>query len=547
MNEPITASTEKPTLRIAGRISLLLVIIGFFLPIFFNTTGFGFLNIILKSGNINIVNITIFVFFISTLLGGLLLIPLVMKRELNLVYDWITLVVSILCCVFLTIVITGVISDSVSDVIILRLLTGDKINLQFGGYLIFIGLVVSLITLSIYTLSLILPPHIKTLIKNNIRNYSMFIMLALIMIIFIPLTGGNNWNERNITNIFFQYSYVLILAVGMVMVIIVQGIDLSVGSVCALVGALSTMIYNTGAGTFVTLIAALLMGGAVGAYQGAWVAYGRLPSFIVTLSGMQLFRGLTYLITKVTPVNPHDTGYSLLATGTLDEIMKFQKIGPYYPTSIIVAIVLLVIFFVSEFYARNKKIKNEFEISSLPLFITKLVLISFLILGLAERFARYRGLPIVALILGITIFLFHFILNNTVLGRYIYAVGGNPRSAKLSGINSELVTFIVFCFMGIMTGLAAVVSTGYMNSALPQAGNLFELDAIAACYIGGVSAGGGIGSVIGVIVGGFVMSSINNGMSLMNLGTHYQYVVRALILLFAVFFDVYSRRKAGLS
>jgi len=387
----------------------------------------------------------------------------------------------------------------------------------------------------------------KTLVKNNIRNYSMFIMLALIMIIFIPLTNGTNWSPRNFTNIFFQYSYVLILAVGMVMVIIVQGIDLSVGSVCAFVGALSAMVYNTGAGTFVALIAALLMGAAVGAYQGAWVAYGRMPSFIVTLSGMQLFRGLTYLVTKVTPIGFHDDGYSLLATGTFDEIMGLPQIGPYYPASLVLAVILLAIFFVTEFISRNKKINNEFEVSGLPVFITKLVLISILILGLADRFARYRGLPIVALILGITIFVFHFILNNTVLGRYIYAVGGNPRSAKLSGINSELVTFIVFVFMGVMTGLAAVVSTGYMNSALPQAGNLFELDAIAACYIGGVSAGGGIGSVIGVIVGGFVMSSINNGMVLMNLGTHYQYVVRALILLFAVFFDVYTRKKAGLS
>jgi putative multiple sugar transport system permease protein len=374
----------------------------------------------------------------------------------------------------------------------------------------------------------------------------MFIMLALIMIIFVPLTNGNNWSPRNFTNIFFQYSYVLILAIGMVMVIIVQGIDLSVGSVCALVGALSAMVYNSGAGTFVTLLAALIMGAAVGAYQGAWVAYGKMPAFIVTLSGMQLFRGLTYLVTKVNPISLKDTGYSLLATGTLDEIMKLKKIGPYFPMSLIIAIVLLLVFYFTEFFSRKKKIANEFEVIQLPLFVAKLVLISLLTLGLADRFARYRGLPIVAIVLGISVFAFHFILNNTVLGRYIYAVGGNPRSAKLSGINSELVTFIVFCFMGVMTGLAAVVSTGYMNSALPQAGNLFELDAIAACYIGGVSAGGGIGSVIGVIVGGFVMSSINNGMSLMNLGTHYQYVVRALILLFAVFFDVYTRRKAGL-
>jgi len=392
----------------------------------------------------------------------------------------------------------------------------------------------------------VITSDIKTLIKNNIRNYSMFIMLILILIIFAPLTNGNNWSPRNFTNIFFQYSYVLILAIGMVMVIIVQGIDLSVGSVCAFIGALTAMVYNTGVGIPVTLLSALIMGAAVGAYQGAWVAYAKLPAFIVTLSGMLLFRGLTYIVTRVNPISLKDKGYSLLATGILDEVLDVQKIGPYYPMAFVVAFFLLIIFFVTEFISRRKKIANEFEVAPLALFIVKLVLVSILILGLADRFARFRGLPIVALILGITVFIFHFILNNTVLGRYIYAVGGNPRSAKLSGINSELVTFIVFCFMGTMTGLAAVVSTGYMNSALPQAGQLFELDAIAACYIGGVSAGGGIGSVVGVIVGGFVMSSINNGMSLMNLGTHYQYVVRALILLFAVFFDVYTRRKSGL-
>jgi len=386
----------------------------------------------------------------------------------------------------------------------------------------------------------------KTLIKNNIRNYSMFIMLALIMIIFAPLTNGNNWTPRNFTNIFFQNSYVLILATGMVQVIIIQGIDLSVGSVCAFVGALSAMVYNTGVGMPVALLAALVMGLGIGAFQGAWVAYAKMPAFIVTLAGMLLFRGLTYIVTKVNPVSLKDTGYSHLSTGTLDEVFNVGQIGPYFPMALILAVLVLVVFYIAEFFGRRKKIANEFEVSPLPVFIGKLVIISLLVLGLADRFARYRGLPIVVLVLGITVFAFHFILNNTVLGRYIYAVGGNPRSAKLSGINSELVTFIVFCFMGGLTGLAAVVSTGYMNSALPQAGNLFELDAIAACYIGGVSAGGGIGTVIGVIVGGLVMSAINNGMSLMNLGAHYQYVVKALILLLAVFYDVYTRRKAGL-
>jgi putative multiple sugar transport system permease protein len=386
----------------------------------------------------------------------------------------------------------------------------------------------------------------KTLIKNNLRNYSMFIMLAIIMLIFAPLTSWNNWNPRNFTNIFFQYSYVLILAVGMVQVIIILGIDLSVGSVCAFVGALSAMIYNTGIGMPLTLITSIIMGGVIGAFQGVWVAYARIPAFIVTLAGMLLFRGLTYIVTKVNPISLKDIGYSHLSTGTLDEVLNIEKIGPYYPMALVIAVLVLVIFFITEFLGRRKKIANEFEVSPQPVFVAKLVMISLLTLGLADRFARYRGLPIVVLVLGITVFVFHFILNNTVLGRYIYAVGGNSRSAKLSGINSEFITFIVFCIMGGLTGLAAVVSTGYMNSALPQAGNLFEMDAIAACYIGGVSASGGIGTVIGVIIGGLVMSAINNGMSLMNLGTHYQYVVKALVVLLAVYYDVYSRRKAGL-
>ena len=387
---------------------------------------------------------------------------------------------------------------------------------------------------------------IKTLIRNNIRNYSMFIILVLIMLIFAITTRGVNFFPRNFINIFFQNSYVLILAVGMVMIIITQNIDLSVGSVCAFIGALSAMVYNIGLPMPLTVLISVIIGVVIGAYQGVWVAFAKMPSFIVTLSGMLLFRGLTYIVTKVSPVSLKDTGYSLFATGILDEVLKTSRIGPYYPMAFAVALVLLGVFFAAEFFGRRKKISNEFEVSPLPLFIAKLVLISALTLGLADRFARSRGLPIVVLVLGVTIFLFHFILKNTVLGRYIYAVGGNPRSAKLSGINSELVTFIVFLFMGGLTWLAAVVSTGYMNSALPQAGNLFELDTIAACYIGGVSAGGGIGTVIGVIVGGLVMSAINNGMTLMNMSPHSQYVVKALVLVFAVFYDIYTRRKSGL-
>ncbi|MDR2518540.1 MAG: sugar ABC transporter permease [Spirochaetaceae bacterium] len=381
------------------------------------------------------------------------------------------------------------------------------------------------------------------LLKSNIKNYSMFLMLALIMIVFAVLTKGTNLNSRNFTNIFIQYSYVLILAVGMLQVIVIGDIDLSVGSVCAFVGAVSAMAYNSGAGILGAVLVALLTGMAIGGFQGFWVAYLKIPAFIVTLAGMLLFRGVTYIITHVNPIPIKDDGYKQLASGIFLESESGRSPG----SALVVGVVILAVYIAVEFMSRNKDLKNNFEVIPLSLFIVKLAVIGALILGLSQRFASYRGLPIVVIVLGVTVFVFNFMMKNTVLGRYIYAVGGNARSAKLSGINSELITFVVFCFMGALAGLAGVVSTGYMNSALPQAGQNFELDAIAACYIGGVSASGGIGTVVGVIVGGLVMSAINNGMSLMNIGSDWQYVVKASILLLAVFYDVYTRRKAGLS
>jgi putative multiple sugar transport system permease protein len=380
------------------------------------------------------------------------------------------------------------------------------------------------------------------LIKTNVRNYSMFIMLALIMVVFAVLTGGTNLNSRNFTNIFIQYSYVLILAVGMVQVIIIGGIDLSVGSVCAFVGAVSAMLYNTGIGIVPTVLLSLLAGVAIGMFQGFWIAYLRIPAFIVTLAGMLLFRGLTYIITNISPISLKDDGYKQMASGFFPNLYA----GSVDATPIIAGLLVVAAFAAAEFIARRNQKRNNFPVAAFPFFAAKLLIISVLVMALCQRFATYRGLPVVVAVLCITIFAFNFMMKNMVLGRYIYAVGGNARSAKLSGINSEKVSFIVYAMMGGLTGLAAIVSTGYMNSALPQAGNMFEMDAISACYIGGVSASGGIGTVIGVIVGGLVMSAINNGMSLMNLGAHWQYVVKAVILLLAVFYDVYTRRKAGL-
>ncbi len=385
---------------------------------------------------------------------------------------------------------------------------------------------------------------IRNLIKANIRNYSMVLMLALIMIIFSFLTDGVNLNSRNFTNIFMQNSYILLLAVGMVLVIIVGNIDLSVGSVAAFIGAISAMLYNSGANMFVTILLSIILGVLIGAFQGAWIAYAKIPAFIVTLAAQLLFRGLTYIITNVSPISLRDDNFKQIASG-MANIDALTINGVYY-TAIVAGVVVFLIYVVLEIQGRRNKLKYGFKVSPMSFFIIKLLVIGLLIFGLSQRFATYRGIPIVVIVLGVTIIFFSFITNNTVIGRYIYAVGGNARSAKLSGINSELVVFVVQLIMGGLTGLAGVVFTGYMNSALPQAGNNFELDAIAACFIGGASASGGIGTVIGAIVGGLVMAAINNGMSLMNIQAQWQYVVKALVLLLAVFYDIYTRRKTGL-
>ncbi len=387
-------------------------------------------------------------------------------------------------------------------------------------------------------------PSFIEMAKGNIRNYSMFIMLALIFIVFSILTGGVNFTSRNITNIFIQNSYILILAVGMVLVIIIGNIDLSVGAVCAFTGALSAMIYNTGIGLMPTLVVTMLIGAGIGVFQGFWVAYAHIPAFIVTLAGMLLFRGLTYIITNVSPVSLSDDHFRSITSGSIT-IEGFELAGLHL-LPFVIGIVISILFVISSLNTRKNKIQRDFEVLPYRYFVLKMVFAIILILGLAWKFADYRGLPTVVVVLAVVIAIFVFITKNTVIGRYIYAVGGNAKSAKLSGINAEQVTFIVHIIMGALAGLAGLVFTGYMNSALPQAGNLFELDAIAACFIGGASASGGIGTIIGAITGALVMGVINNGMSLMNIGAEWQYVVKALVLLFAVYYDIYTRRKAGL-
>ncbi|MDC7240793.1 MAG: sugar ABC transporter permease [Spirochaetales bacterium] len=383
------------------------------------------------------------------------------------------------------------------------------------------------------------------LVKGNIRNYSMFLMLAVIVAGFAILTGGVNINSRNVTNIFIQNSYILVLAVGMVLVIIIGNIDLSVGSVAAFTGALGAMIYNTGLGILPTILLTMLIGAAIGCFLGYFVAFIKIPAFIVTLAGMLLFRGLTYIITNVTPVSLRDDSFRNIASGSIS--FSFLEVGGLHLFPLLLGAAIMVVYIAYAFWDRKNKMKNHFHVLPMQYFILKLILLSLVVLVLCYKFADYRGLPTVVMVLGITVAVFVFVTQNTVFGRYIYAVGGNSRSAKLSGINSEMVTFFVHVNMGMIAGLSGIVFTAYMNSALPQAGNLFELDAIAACFIGGASASGGIGTIMGAITGGLVMGVINNGMSLMNIGADWQYVVKASVLLLAVWYDIYTRKKAGLA
>lgn len=383
------------------------------------------------------------------------------------------------------------------------------------------------------------------LIKDNIRNYSMFIMLVLILAVFAVLTGGINLSSRNVSNIFMQNSYILTLAAGMVLVIIVGNIDLSVGSIAAFTGAIAVMMYNAGLSLPVTLVLTMIAGVGIGMFQGFWIAFMKIPAFIVTLSGMLLWRGLTYVLTEVTPISLVDNDFRKITSGFVSlESMTIE--GTHY-FAWVVGAALSLLYVLWAIQVRRTKIKRGFELIPLSAFWLKNALVIAMIMLLSWKFADFRGVPIVVIVLAVVVGVLTFVTKRTVIGRYIYAVGGNSRSAKLSGINSEMVVFVVHVIMGSLAGLAGLVFAAYMNSAIPNAGELFELDAIAACFIGGASASGGIGTIIGAIIGGLVMGVINNGMSLMNIGADWQYVVKALVLLFAVFYDIYTRRKAGLA
>lgn len=387
------------------------------------------------------------------------------------------------------------------------------------------------------------PGLIAALFKSNIRQYGMFIALILIMVLFQILSGGVLLKPLNITNLILQNSYILILAVGMLLVIITGHIDLSVGSIAAFVGAISAILMvNHGIPFVLAMLISLVIGAIVGAWQGFWVAYVRIPSFIVTLAGMLLFRGLTMLVLDGQSIAPFPDSFRKISTGFLPD---FQQAASLHMLTITVGVVLSLVYLFMEWRARLTQKRYKFETLPLPLFIAKLAVIIIVTNLLTYVLALYNGIPNILVLLFALIVLYTYVMRKTVMGRHIYALGGNEKAARLSGVKTKKMTFWVFVNMGVLSALAGLVFAARLNAATPKAGVNFELDAIAACFIGGASATGGVGTVIGAIIGGLVMGVMNNGMSLIGLGIDYQQGIKGLVLLLAVAFDLYNKNKSA--
>ena len=403
-----------------------------------------------------------------------------------------------------------------------------------------------------------LSDNFKSVFKNN----TMIFVLVGVMLLFevlIRIGGhGSLFAPANITNIIRQNAYVAILATGMLLCILTGGnIDLSVGSVVALVGALAgVFIVNLGMPIGLAICLCLLLGTLIGAFHGFFIAYVHIPPFITTLAGMLLWRGVATIVLDGKPIAPFPQKYLNLfesfipntSEATVEkfgEISMFGELVDKYTliTTFIITLICVLAYVILEIVSRNKKIKNNYTVSSKASFIAKLVVLSLVIVILGQFLARDRGLPVVLILLGIIIAAYSYFTQNTVPGRYLYAIGGNAKAAKLSGVNTDSVMFFAYTNMGFISAVAALVTIARLNSAQPTAGQNYEMDAIASCFIGGASAYGGTGKVSGAVVGAIFMGVLNNGMSILGVDMNWQRAVKGLVLLLAVIFDVVSKKK----
>ena len=390
--------------------------------------------------------------------------------------------------------------------------------------------------------------------KSNLRDYGLLGSLLVIIALFEYLTGGVLLAPANITNLILQNSYIVIMALGMLLIIVGGNIDLSVGSIVGFIGAIAATMMVDYKMPWVPVVGlSLVAGGLIGAAQGYFVAYAKIPSFIVTLGGMLVFRGLTGNILLGQFVGPFPKDFQSISSGFIPDFVSepllaifgngFVFGSNFKWTSMLIGLIGagLLIFTSARRWRRARA--HTMETEPLALFVGKNAVFAILIVAFCYLLASYRGLPNVLITMGALILLYMFVTQRMTIGRRIYALGGNRMAAQLSGIRTERLIFLTFVNMGALAGLAGLIVAARLNSATPSAGNSFELDVIAACFIGGASASGGVGKVMGVVIGAFVMGVMNNGMSILGIGIYWQYVVKGLVLLAAVYVDGYQKNK----
>ncbi len=380
---------------------------------------------------------------------------------------------------------------------------------------------------------------------GHLRENGMLLALVAIVIFFTLVVRGmlgvDFLSAQNITNLFLQNSYVIIMALGMLLVIVAGHIDLSVGSVVGFTGAVAAVLtVNMGWPVYAVIPTCLLIGAAIGAAQGYWIAYWRIPSFIVTLAGMLVFRGLTLWLLNGQNVGPFPKSFQSLSTGFIPDLFAVGK--PNVTALVIVAVAAAIVVWLGW---RARARDAEFGITPEPMamFLARNIVVTVALMFVGYKLATFRGLPNVVIILGLLTVLYAFFTESTTTGRRVYALGGNEKAAKLSGINTDRLVFLTFCNMGVLASLAGMIVAARLNSSTPKAGVGFELDVIAAVFIGGASMTGGSGKIIGVVVGALIMGVMNNGMSILGIGIDYQQVIKGLVLLAAVIFDVYNKNK----
>lgn len=387
--------------------------------------------------------------------------------------------------------------------------------------------------------------NIQKALKENIREYGMFIALFAIMAIFTITTNGLFISSRNISNLLNQTGYIAVLAVGMTLVIVIRHIDLSVGFLAGFLGAVAAIgLTQWNLPVYVVIPMVMFFGILAGLLTGFLVAKLGIPSFVATLAGQLVFRGSLLLVTNKTGtiVIPNDT-FNAIGNGFIPDIPGLSILPGMHKVTLLLGIVVIALFIISDFRTRKTKQSYDFEVLPIDMFILKTILVSLLIFGITWILAGYNGLSWTVIVILIVVAVYHYITNETVLGRYIYAVGGNPEAAELSGINVKKIVFTVFGSMGMLSALSGILYASRLQSATTVAGVLFELDAIAAAYVGGVSAAGGVGKVTGSVIGALVMTSLTSGMNLMGIDISSQYIVRGAVLAIAVIFDVTTRNR----